>query len=645
MCGIVGFIDRTASRDSLAAEQLVRSMAQQIAHRGPDGDGAFVEAEAGLALGHRRLAIIDLSDTGSQPMSSADGRWVISYNGEIYNFEELRRGIEQQFGARSWRGHSDTEVLVETISAFGIRRALELTNGMFALAVWDRRERTLYLARDRLGEKPLYYGWQGSTFLFASELKALAGHPDFNRRVDPSVASLFVTFGYVPHPLSIYRDILQLKPGHLLTLTPRVAAGGSPEIVPYWLLPRPEPRPLDESTAIEQLSALLTDAVRLRMRADVPMGAFLSGGIDSSAVVGMMQACSSSRVRSFSIGFHEDDYDEARYAREVARHIDTEHTELYVTPDDSRKIIPRLPELYDEPFADSSQLPTFLLCKLTREHVKVSLSGDGGDEIFGGYDRYFQFERRWDSRNRVIDSIRPLAAASIRCVPVFFWRQLAHAAPQRFRRYLHPHRARHIAAAIGSRSEHDFYRYMMLHWAAGELRTPDPPPGTIFFDRTNIRDHADVFLGMMYVDTGSYLPDDILVKVDRAAMSVSLETRIPILDHRIVEFASALPIQLKRRDIVGKWLLRRVLDRYVPRQMIDRPKQGFGVPIKEWLRGPLKSWGEDLIHDDRTIIGEIIDLNAVRDVWREHQQENVDHSYRLWVVLMLVAWARHWNPV
>jgi len=644
MCGIAGFIDRKANRDLLGAERLVRGMTDRIAHRGPDAEGAFVEAESGVALGHRRLSIIDISAAGAQPMTSADGRWVISYNGEIYNFEELRKNIEQSRGPRSWRGHSDTEVLLETISAFGLAKALGCANGMFALALWDRRERILYLARDRLGEKPLYYGWQGSTFLFGSELKALAAHPDFSRRINPASVSMYVAYGYVPHPFSVYKDIWQLKPGHCLKLSADLPAGAPPEITAYWSLPAPEPRPIGEEEAVGHLDALLGDSVRLRMRADVPMGAFLSGGIDSSAIVGLMQASSHSRVRSFSIGFHEDAYNEAQHAKDVACHIGTDHTELYVTPDDARDIIPRLPELYDEPFGDSSHLPTYLLCKLTRRHVKVSLSGDGGDEIFGGYERYFEFERRWGSRLGALESLRPFLAAGINGVPLFVWRSFAQLAPGRFRNKLQPHRVRRIAAAVGSRSKHDFYRFMMVHWSANSLRRPVAAHETIFFDRTDVEACGDDFLGMMFVDAGSYLPDDILVKVDRAAMAVSLESRVPILDHRIVEFAATLPLDLKRKGGTGKWLLRRVLDRYVPQRLINRPKQGFGVPIKEWLRGPLKSWGEDLVNDRSTIIGEMIDLAGVREVWREHQREDVDHCYRLWVILMLVAWAREWRP-
>jgi asparagine synthase (glutamine-hydrolysing) len=645
MCGIAGFIDRRTFRSSIDAERLVRGMTDKIAHRGPDAEGTFIDVESGIALGHRRLSIIDISSAGSQPMTSADGRWVISYNGEIYNFMEMRRNIEQNNGPCNWRGHSDTEVLLEAISAFGFDKALEYANGMFALALWDRRERTLYLARDRLGEKPLYYGWQGSSFLFASELKALAAHPSFLRRIDPASTSMYVAYGYVPHPFSVYSGISQLKPGHCLKLAPGVPAGTYPEITPYWSLPSPRPRPIAENEAVEHLERLLGDSVRLRMRADVPMGAFLSGGIDSSIVAGLMQANSQARVRTFSIGFHEGAYNEARHAKYVAHHIGTDHTELFVTPDDARRIIPQLSHIYDEPFGDASELPTYLLSKLTRQYVTVSLSGDGGDEIFGGYQRYFDLERRWARRLGALDPLRPLFAAAINGVPYPAWRRFAKLAPKRMRSKLQPHRARRYAEALGSRTRHDLYRYMMMHWTANSVQKPSMPREAIFVDRTDVSAWGDDYLGMMFVDSGSYLPDDILVKVDRASMAASLESRIPILDHRVVEFAATLPRDLKRRGGTGKWILRKVLDRYVPRHLIDRPKQGFSVPIKEWLRGPLRSWGEDLLNDNGTVVSELIDLKAVRDVWREHQEEDVDHCHRLWVVLMLISWAREWRPV
>lgn len=645
MCGIAGFLDPHRRFTVETGEKLVRDMARAIAHRGPDGEGVYVDADAEIALGHRRLSIIDLSGAGSQPMSSADGRWVITYNGEIYNFEEMRALLEEQNGVRAWRGHSDTEVLVEAIARRGFESALKLTNGMFAIGAWDRRQRLLYLARDRMGEKPLYYGWQGRTFLFASELKALAVHPDFSRRIDPAAVGLLMRYAYVPSPLCIYRDLAQLRPGHYLRISSDAGVGAAPSISRYWALPEPAPEPNAADTAIEELDNLLGDAVKLRMRSDVPLGAFLSGGIDSSTIAGLMQAHSNVPIRTYSIGFNEASYNEARFAREVARHIGSVHTELYVEPKDALDVIPALPEIYDEPFPDSSQIPTYLLCKLTRQHVKVSLSGDGGDELFGGYGRYFNFEKRWSERIGWAGPLRPAARCVLEAMPAWSWNLPHKIAPKGLREQMHPHRIKRIAGGIGARSQQEFYEFLSQYWAATMASFPPADGRRVFLEQHDLATFADPFLGMMYLDAGSYLPDDILVKVDRASMAVGLESRIPLLDHRVVEFAAKLPLDLKRRAETGKWILRRVLDRYVPQKLIDRPKQGFGMPVKDWLRGPLKEWGEDLLEDRDTVIGQLVDLRAVRSVWREHLRGEVDHSYRLWIVFMLVAWARLWRPV
>ena len=643
MCGITGFLDsRGIGADAGAA--LARRMAAAIAHRGPDGDGVFVEPEAGLALGHRRLSIIDLSEAGAQPMTSADGRWILCFNGEIYNYQEIRQKLDRESPGHHWNGHSDTEVLVESCARYGFEAAIRLTNGMFALAAWDKSERVLYLTRDRMGEKPLYYGWQGAVFLFGSELKALAVHPDFRRRINHGALSLYVAKNYVPNPLTIYEGIHQLEPAHYMRLPASARPGEIPSSRPYWNMPAPAPQPMAEDEAVEQLDQLLRDAVNIRMRADVPMGAFLSGGIDSSTVVGVMQSLSPNRVRSFSIGFHEAAYDESRFAAEVARHLKTDHTEMHVTSQDARDVIPLLPQLYDEPFADSSQIPTYLLSKLTRQHVTVSLSGDAGDELFAGYSRYFDFESRWARRNHVFDALRPAAAAALTAMPGWSWQMAGLALPPRLRAKLTPLKARQKAAELGCRTPQELYTYLMQQWPARMLKRPSEPQST-FAARHDVAGFGDPFLGMPFIDLGSYLPDDILTKVDRASMAVSLESRVPMLDHRIVEFAAHLPLDLKRRGATGKWVLRRVLDRYVPRSMVERPKQGFGIPLEDWLRGPLRGWGEDLLNDTSTVIGDLVDLATVREVWREHQTTRADHSYRLWVILMLVAWAREWRPV
>lgn len=644
MCGIVGFIDRSSSVDALLSRGLINRMTDQLAHRGPDGHGLFFDDQCGMALGHRRLSIVDLSDAGKQPMHSADGRWIIIFNGEIYNYLEIRQKLNADVPGLQWRGNSDTEVLVEAISRYGFEQALKITNGMFAIAAWDGRDRNIFLARDRMGEKPLYYGWQGTAFLFSSELKALSVHPKFGNKIDPQVVSLYLAYGYVPHPHSIYAGMFQLSPGTYLKMSADAVAGTAPAQTPYWSIPVPSPRQMDEQTAIGELDTLLHDAVRLRMRADVPMGAFLSGGIDSSTIVSIMQAQSARSVRTFSIGFEEEAYDESKYAKEVANFLKTTHTEIRVTARDALDTIPTIPRLYDEPFADSSQIPTFLLSKLTRQHVTVSLSGDGGDELFGGYERYFDFERRWQARSHLIDGLRSSISSIASMSPAQIWQIARLFAPAAIKNKLLPHKIRQKAAEFGCRTEQELYTYLMQIWPPIMLRRPPVAAGMTFFDRLDITDFGDPYLGMLYLDSCSYLPDDILVKVDRATMAASLESRVPLLDHRVVEFASALPLGLKRRAGVGKWILKRVLDRYMPSSMFDRPKRGFGVPLHQWLRGPLKEWGDDLLRDTDTIIGQLIDLSAVREVWKEHLETDADHSPRLWTILMLISWAREWRP-
>ena len=641
MCGIAGALNSAAgSRETL--ERGVAAMADSIAHRGPDDHGVWSDPEAGVAIAHRRLSIVDLSPAGHQPMSSADGRYTVVFNGEIYNFAAIRE--ELVAAGCTFRGGSDTEVLLQAVCNWGVEAAIDRSWGMFGLALWDGHERVLHLVRDRLGKKPIYYGWQGDTFLFGSELKALAVHPKFRRDMDRGAMSLFLQYGYVPNPLCIYRGFAQLEPGHFVRLAFDPAPGQMPQSRPYWDLPEPTPEPADPEEAEETLDRLLRDATRLRMRADVPMGAFLSGGIDSSTVVALMQAQSSDRVRTYSIGFSEAAYDEAGYAKDVAKHLGTLHTEMYVSSDDARDLIPAIPTLYDEPFADSSQLPTYLLCKLTRQHVTVALSGDGGDELFGGYERYFTFSDRWPLRRRRLRPVRPLVAGALDATPALAWQAAARIAPARIRGKITPQRAKRYAARFRAATGHDYYRHLMEQWPPNTLRRPPAPRRRAFLDRVDIDHCGDPFLGMTYADMGSYLPDDILVKVDRASMAVSLESRVPLLDHRIVEYAATLPLDLKRRGRTGKWLLRQVLDRYVPQALIDRPKQGFGPPINEWFRGPLRAWGEDLLNDHETVVSELVDLSAARDVWREHQTSDADHSYRLWTVLMLMAWAREWRP-
>jgi len=628
MCGIAGCLQRRAADIAQAAH----AMATATAHRGPDGLGVWSDADAGIGLGHNRLAIIELSAAGDQPMTSADGRWVLAFNGEIYNFDALRRDLDAEHPV-AWRGLSDTEVLVEAIARRGVRATLDTLNGMFAIAAWDRGEARLWLARDRLGEKPLYYGWQGDTFVFGSELKALAAHPAFAARLDEEAVRLYLAFGYVPAPYSIYRGIGKLPPGHVLTVARD--APGVAEPVPYWTLPRPEPG--DVTTA--DIEAVLTDAVGLRMRADVPMGAFLSGGIDSSLVVALMQQQSARPVRTFSIGFTDAAFDESERAAAVAAHLGTDHLRLTVTEGAARDVIPRLPDMYDEPFADSSQIPTFLLAELSRAHVTVALSGDGGDEIFGGYTRYLVYDAIWGRLRRVPLPVRRAAAAATRVAGASAWRLARGFAPPAVAALVSPGRIQRLTNTLAATSGHDFYQRLVT----SRPRTGPRPSRSIMVDSHDIaRDFGDPASGMAFVDTGSYLPDDILVKVDRATMAVALEGRIPFLDHRVVELAARLPLAAKISGGVGKQVLREILDRHVPRALVERPKQGFAVPLGAWLNGPLRDWADDLLADRSGRIASFVDWRAVDREWTDHRAGRHDHSPRLWTVLMLLAWGRRW---
>ena len=641
MCGIVGSWSRDTGSEELA--DAVTRMADAVRHRGPDDAGVWCDPDTGLALGHRRLSILDLSPEGHQPMPSRDGRWVIAFNGEIYNFAALRAELEAR-GVR-FRGHSDTEVLVEGIASWGLVPTLQRAAGMFAIAVWDRAERTLHLARDRFGEKPLYYGRNGGHFLFGSELKALRAHPAWQGRIDRGALTLYFRFNYVPAPFSIYEGIRKLLPGHVAS----VREGREPVVSPYWSLEDVARAGMADPLAgsDEELVALVEDRLRRtiaeEMVADVPLGALLSGGIDSSVVVALMQTQSPRPIRTFTIGFHETDFNEATHAKAVAAHLGTDHTELYVAPAEAQAVIPRLPEIWDEPFGDSSQIPTFLVSELARRQVTVALSGDGGDEMFGGYNRYFLATRIWSMLGRVPAPLRRQAAHAIRTLPPSLWGGLIGTAQQllpRSRRVAHPGDRMHkLADMLAVRSGGDMYRRLVSHWQEPDAlvvggHEPEPAWGERAFGAMP----GGLLERMMYLDARTYLPDDIMVKVDRATMAVSLESRAPFLDHRVAELAWRLPAHMKVRGGLGKWVLRQVLYRHVPPSLVDRPKMGFGVPIDSWLRGPLREWAGDLLSSHRLAREGFLRAEPVERQWREHASGERNWQYPLWDVLMFQAW-------
>jgi asparagine synthase (glutamine-hydrolysing) len=627
-------------------------MTDRLVHRGPDDSGVWVDAEPGIALGFRRLAIVDLSPAGHQPMVSPDGRYVIVFNGEVYNFKELRKDLESR--GHDFRSHSDTEVILQAVSEWGLEAAVKKFVGMFAFALWDRHERTLHLVRDRIGVKPLYYGWQGKTFLFGSELKALRAHQGFGAEVNRSALLSYLRFGYISQPLSVYEGIWKMPPGHIL----KVKAGARPsvemlETVPYWSAQEvyeagvAEPFRNLEREAIEELDRLLRESVRLRMIADVPLGAFLSGGIDSSTVVALMQAQSNRPVKTFTIGFHEQEFDEAAHAKAVAGHLGTEHTELYVTSKEAMDVIPKLPALYDEPFADSSQIPTYLVSALTRRHVTVSLSGDGGDELFGGYTRYAATRRFWKSVRCLPHFSRAALAGLMRAVKPATYNRLFGGINPWLPRSARPStvgdRVHRLAEVMELRSPEEIYWRLVSYWenpAEVVLGAKEPAmslPQTAAWTR-----RADLSQQMMFLDLVTYLPDDILVKVDRASMGVSLEARVPLLDHRVVEFAARIPVSMKIRFGQGKWLLRQVLSRYVPRELFERPKTGFSVPIEDWLRGSLRDWAEGLLNEDRIRREGFFNPGPISKLWAEHLSGQRNWQGHLWNVLMFQAWREEW---
>ena len=636
MCGLAGFVQR-GGFPSPEGERIASKMADMIAHRGPDDAGVWTDGHAGVALASRRLAVIDLSSAGHQPMCSHSGRYVIAFNGEIYNHQEIRHRLDVRTGSPvRWVGNSDTESLLAAIEHLGLETALRSAVGMFAFALWDRRERELYLGRDRIGEKPLYFGWQNGVLMFASELKSLVRHPAFDGTVDREALALYLRHNYIPGPWSIYQGIRKLTPGTFVKIasgnvSSPVGADVEPE--PYWSLreviaagrERPFEGNADES--VEALHEVLRQAVASQLEADVPLGAFLSGGIDSSTVVALMQTCSPRPVRTFTIGFDEPAYNEAQHAKEVANHLGAEHTELYVSPQDALEVIPRLPLLYDEPFSDSSQIPTSMVSALTREHVTVALSGDGGDELFGGYPRYFRTRNLWKYLNPVPRWMRQAYQIAVAAIPPHWGKSRIY------------NRACTVSDLLDFQVPEELYLRLVSHWKEPTTVVRETSePHTSLSDHRRWPDTPHLESRMMGIDTITYLPDDILVKVDRAAMGVSLETRAPFLDHRVVELSWRLPLSMKIRKGTSKWVLRQALYRYVPKNLVERPKMGFGVPLGAWLRGPLKDWADSLLDEIRLRDDGYFRPGPIRKRWAEHIDGIRRWDASIWDILMFQSW-------
>ena len=647
MCGITGFLDPSSSRVADGFFNIAKKMIATLVHRGPDDSGMWVDQQIGIALGHQRLSIIDLSAQGRQPMISESGRYVIAYNGEVYNFCDLRR--ELQAKGHVFRGHSDTEVILAVVEEWGLEEAIKRFIGMFAFVLWDRDEHILYLVRDRLGIKPLYYGWINGAFVFGSELKSLRAYPGFCQTIDRKALALFMRYNCIPAPYSIYEGIFKLLPGHIAKLSRH---SKRLEIKEYWsahsVAKQREVLPFEGSNdeAVEQLDKLLRDAVKCRMISDVPLGAFLSGGIDSSTVVALMQAQSDRPVRTFSIGSAISDYNEAQDAKIVGNHLGTDHTELYVSPEQAIAVIPKLPTLYDEPFADSSQVPTFLVSELARKHVTVSLSGDGGDELFGGYNRHTWAPRIWNRIGHWPRFFRNGLATTIGCLSPESWdalfQKINFVFPGRFDHRVSGYKMQKLAEVLSADSAAEMYKVLTSHWKEpSALVLGGEEPSAMWGDSESKSATSDFAHYMMLMDLMTYLPDDILTKVDRASMGVSLEARVPLLDHRVVEFAWRLPLGMKIKNGQGKWILRQVLYKYVPKELVERPKSGFGVPIDSWLRGPLRDWAEALLNESRLRQEGFFNPQPIRQKWTEHLAGKRNWAYHIWDVLIFQAWKEH----
>jgi asparagine synthase (glutamine-hydrolysing) len=652
MCGIAGLFEPERSTEAEKLGRLVGEMTSALTHRGPDAVGHWLDGECGVAFGHRRLAVIELGPEGEQPMVSGDGRWVAVYNGEIYNFRELRRRLVSQ--GLAFRGGSDTEVLLASVQLWGLESALDAWEGMFALALWDRRQRQLHLARDRFGEKPLYYGWVDGRLAFGSELKALRRLPSFGAEIDRDAVALFLRHNCIPAPSTIYRGVKKLLPGHWVTVDSGLRPGNLPPSRPYWsardAVEEARRRPLTGSTdeLIELADDTLSASVSARLDADVPVGAFLSGGIDSSLVVALMQRHTSNPVRTFTIGFADRDFDESPEAELVANHLGTDHTALRVDDADALGVIPELPDIWDEPFADASQIPTLLVSRLARSQVTVSLSGDAGDELFAGYNRHAWLERLWTRASVIPSPVRRMSGAALGSVPPSIVDGAARVAALLSSRghVRNPStKVAKLGKVLAADSPERAYLALISHWdAPSSLVLGVDHKEASAFDPTGWPPLGSVTEQMLWLDLTGYLPDDILTKVDRAAMATSLETRVPFLDRSVFDLAWRLPMAMKLHEGTTKWILRQVLHRYVPPELVERPKMGFGLPIGTWLRGTLRPWAEELLGEPRLLAQGLLDPQPIRRAWHRHLSGRQDLGYELWDVLVLQAWLDRWMP-
>ena len=655
MCGITGIFGGLRKEEF---ERSIHKMSTALTHRGPNSNGAWINEESGIAFGHQRLSIVDLSSAGHQPMTSPCERFVVAFNGEIYNHLQLREKLDNSKYKQYWKGHSDTETLVHAFSQWGITKTLDQLVGMFAIAVWDLKSKKLYLIRDRFGEKPLYYGWSNGVFLFGSELKALRAYKGFNNQIDRNVLSLYMQYMYVPTPYSIFKDVYKLEPGYILQvdesgrtrpiekITSSVFSAQGVSIKQWYSLSSVAKRNQnnlieDEDEAIELLEKTLLESVQSQLISDVPLGAFLSGGIDSSMIVGLMNKISSHPVKTFTIGFEESAFNEAIYAKEVAKHLGTDHHELYVTASDAFEVIPSLHTIYDEPFADSSQIPTYLVSKLARQHVTVALSGDAGDELFGGYNRYLWGERVWSKLKWIPPIMRQTLGTAIQKLPASTWDAAGYLLPNKYKVASMGDKAHRMAYRLKTvNSLDDMYHSLVTEGfnESGLVYSDNSILKTKLNDSSIVSDIGESEHRMMLWDSLTYLPDDILTKVDRAAMSVSLETRIPFLDYRVAELSWRLPLDMKIKNGEGKWPVRQVLYKYVPRELIERPKAGFAIPVGLWLRGPLREWADELLNESRIQQEGYSNAKLVRKMWDQHLSGRYDWTPRLWAILMFQAW-------